>query len=236
MVERVDKVVLPGDILTDLSESEISSKIIIGPGLRQEADEIIVSKPGLLRLKKPNVYWVDCQQKRYVPERGDTVIGVVTAKAGDAFRVDVGGSELATLSYLGFEGATKRNRPDVKVGDIINTKFLVANKDMEPELVCIDSQGRSSGMGVIGRDGGYMFQCSLNLVRKLLSPECVLMKLLGRTMPFELAAGMNGRLWIKARSPKQTIFIANAIYASEYMLNEQIKAMCSKLGNVSIGT
>lgn len=55
-------------------------------------------------------------------------------------------------------------------------------------------------------------------------------------MPFELAAGMNGRLWIKARSPKQTIFIANAIYASEYMLNEQIKAMCSKLGNVSIGT
>lgn len=52
---------------------------------------------------------------QYVPERGDTVIGVVSAKAGDVFRVDVGGSELATLPYLGFEGATKRNRPDVKV-------------------------------------------------------------------------------------------------------------------------
>jgi exosome complex component RRP40 len=33
----------------------------------------------------------------------------------------------------------------------------VANKDMEPELVCIDSHGRSGGLGVIGRDGGLMF-------------------------------------------------------------------------------
>ena len=43
---------------------------------------------------------------------------------------------------------------------------MVANKDMEPELVCIDSHGRSSGLGVIGRDGGFMFQTSINLIRK----------------------------------------------------------------------
>lgn len=52
---------------------------------------------------------------QYVPVKGDSVVGVVTAKAGDMFRVDIGSSELATLSYLSFEGATKRNRPDVKV-------------------------------------------------------------------------------------------------------------------------
>ena len=47
------------------------------------------------------------------------MIGIVTAKSGDIFKVDIGGSELATLSYLAFEGATKRNRPDVKVTGII---------------------------------------------------------------------------------------------------------------------
>jgi exosome complex component RRP40 len=52
---------------------------------------------------------------QYVAVKGDTVIGIVTAKAGDVFRLDIGSSELATLSYLAFEGATKRNRPDVKV-------------------------------------------------------------------------------------------------------------------------
>lgn len=43
------------------------------------------------------------------------MIGIVTAKAGDIFKLDVGGSEQASLSYLAFEGATKRNRPNVQV-------------------------------------------------------------------------------------------------------------------------
>ena len=53
-----------------------------------------------------------------------------------------------------------------QVGDLVFAKLLLANKDMEPELVCIDSLGRSSGLGVIGRDGGLVHFCSLNLVRK----------------------------------------------------------------------
>ena len=44
------------------------------------------------------------------------MIGIITQKAGNIFRVDIGGSEQASLSFLSFEGATKRNRPDVKVG------------------------------------------------------------------------------------------------------------------------
>ena len=53
-----------------------------------------------------------------------------------------------------------------QVGDLVYARLLVANKDMEPELVCIDGGGRSFGMGVIGRDGGFMHTCSLNLIRK----------------------------------------------------------------------
>lgn len=56
-----------------------------------------------------------CYPFQYIPQRGDSVIGVITTKAGDVFCVDVGASELATLPYLAFESATKRNRPDVKV-------------------------------------------------------------------------------------------------------------------------
>lgn len=52
---------------------------------------------------------------QYIPVKGDSVIGIITHKSGDNFRVDIGGSEPASLSYLSFEGATKRNRPDVKV-------------------------------------------------------------------------------------------------------------------------
>ncbi|KAL3831183.1 hypothetical protein ACJMK2_044781 [Sinanodonta woodiana] len=231
MVDHVGTVFLPGDTIHNLNKSEKTGKIIIGPGLRQESETIIVSKPGILRHKEPNMYWIDSYQKRYVPVKGEQVLGVVTVKAGDVFRVDVGGSEQATLSYLSFEGATKRNRPDVKVGDIVFARLLVANKDMEPELICIDGAGRSSGMGVIGRDRGFMFTCSLNLIRKILSPGCILLKTLGNGNRFEITVGMNGRVWIHGRSVVDTIMVANAISAAEFMDNNQIRAMCSKLAD-----
>lgn len=53
------------------------------------------------------------------------MIGIITTKSGDVFKVDVGGSEQASLSYMAFEGATKRNRPNVQVGatnNITNNK------------------------------------------------------------------------------------------------------------------
>ena len=39
----------------------------------------------------------------------------MAGKGGDIFKIDIGGSDYASLSYMAFEGATKRNRPDVKV-------------------------------------------------------------------------------------------------------------------------
>lgn len=228
------EVFMPGDIVENLKVSEKTSKAVLGPGLRQEAETIFVLKPGILRHREPNIYWIDSHQKRYVPVRGESVIGIVTNKGGDVFRVDIGGSEMGSLSYLSFEGATKRNRPDVKVGDIVYAKLLMAMKDMEPELVCIDSAGRSAGMGVIGRDGGFLHTCSLNLIRKILSPNCPLLKLLGKSMPFEITVGMNGRIWVRARTSMQTINIINAISAAEYMDKSQIVAMCKKLSEAFI--
>ncbi|GFN91331.1 exosome complex component rrp40-like [Plakobranchus ocellatus] len=230
MAAPIGNVVIPGDIFsfTQLKSTDDAKKILLGPGLKENDLEIKVIRPGILRYRKPGVYWVDCHHKRYIPSKGESVIGIVNQKVGDIFRVDIGGSEQASLSYLSFEGATKRNRPDVKVGDIIYAKLLVANKDMEPEIVCIDSYGRSSGMGVI-RNGGFLFHTSLNLARKLLNPQCILLKTLGNRFQFEITVGINGRVWVKAHSDIQTIAIVNAIVASEYKDNDQIKEMCKRI-------
>ena len=60
----VNSVYLPGDVLHDLKQSESSGKTMLGPGLKKESDEVKVIKPGILRFKEPNVYWIDCHQKR----------------------------------------------------------------------------------------------------------------------------------------------------------------------------
>ena len=52
---------------------------------------------------------------------------------------------------------------------------------------------------------------------------------LGSRQKFEIAVGMNGRLWIKSPQPSDTIIVANAILASEYMSDKQIKRMVERL-------
>ncbi|XP_034633322.1 exosome complex component RRP40 [Trachemys scripta elegans] len=247
--ERVGQVVLPGDMLLLPSHPEadgerlwlgpgaaLPGRLVCGPGLRSCRAGLLVTKCGLLRHRQPGgagggsggAYWVDSQQKRYVPVKGDHVIGIVTIKAGDVFKVDVGGSEQASLSYLAFEGATKRNRPNVQVGDLIYGQFVVANKDMEPEMVCIDSSGRANGMGVIGHEG-LLFKVSLGLIRKLLAPNCEIIQELGQLYPFEIVFGMNGRIWVKAKTIQQTLIVANILEACEHMTAEQRTQAFAKL-------
>ncbi|XP_030002094.1 exosome complex component RRP40 [Sphaeramia orbicularis] len=232
---KVGEVLLPGDEFcfdTDdtisLTESVKAEKVVCGPGLRRSGDRLVVCKSGVLRHKQPNVFWMDAQQKRYVPAKGETVIGIVTTKSGDVFKVDFGGSEQASLSYLAFEGATKRNRPNVQVGDLVFAQFLIANKDMEPELVCIDGSGRANGMGVFGA-GGLLFMVSLGLVRRLLAPGSEIMSDLSQLFPCELVVGMNGRLWVKASSIQRTLIVSNLLQSCENMTATQRRELFKRV-------
>ena len=226
---NVNDVVVPGDVIQVPNEND-KEKFILGPGLQRHMDQILVTTSGVLRKKASNVYWVDSHRKRYIPVKGETVIGVVVYKSGDFFKVDIGSSEQASLSYLAFEGATKKNRPDVKIGDVFFAKLLQAGKEMEPELVCVDLFGKRGKLGVLQEDG-FVFTCSLNLIRKILNPQCTLLKLLGSKIPYDVALGMNGKIWLKTNSIKETIVIRNAILAAEHLTNEEIIPMCNDVIN-----
>jgi len=234
----VGDVVLPGDRFLVTASSK--GKVCLGPGLgladQNEAGggggsedglnkrAVNCSKAGVLKFRPPNVFWVDSHQKRYIPAIGDYLIGHIASKIGvDFFRTDIGAAQPAVLSYLHFEGATKKNRPNVKVGDLVFCRVLVDEKHREPEVACVDNFGKAAGMGLL--DGGMMIQISLNCVRKITSKDCILVKALGKHLPFELACGMNGRIWVKAASVKNTITVCNAISNCEFMNNGQIKLM-----------
>lgn len=229
MVITNERVVLPGDRAEEAETTAKAKKVILGPGLRRQDDKVIVCKAGTLKMRPPNTYWVDSYQKRYVPNRGELIIGCIVQKSGDIFRVDIGSSDTACLSYLAFESATKKYRPDVNIGDIIYGKLIVANKDYESELVCVDSMGKKGKLGVL--HGGFVFNCSINLVRKILNDNCPLLKSIEREMqiPMEIVIGMNGKIWIKTKNVKDCIAIGNAILATEHIPNEDIPKLCDNI-------
>jgi exosome complex component RRP40 len=108
----------------------------LGPGLLQlPGGPLISTKAGTLRHNQNRSKWyVESNSRRvstknpiqsprvypnlsqYVPAAQEAVIGVVVGKNGaEGFRVDIGGPHNANLDALAFEGATKRNRPNLKV-------------------------------------------------------------------------------------------------------------------------
>lgn len=64
---------------------------------------------------------------------------------------------------------------------------------------------------------------------RLLLPDCYILQELGNKVGFEIAVGLNGRVWIKGKTNRDTILVANAILNSEFMSKPQIKSMIDTL-------
>lgn len=132
------------------------------------------------------------------------------------FIVDIGAPFPAQLPMLSFEGATRRNRPNLATGDLVYARVITANRDMDPVLSCVDSQGRASGFGPLKE--GYVVECGLGHARSLLArPPAPVLAALGAKMQFELAVGMNGRVWLNSGSCATTVKAANVILQSQHV-------------------
>merc|ERR1712131_324305 len=150
-------------------------------------------------------------RKRYIPSKGDLVVGVVTHKHPEYYRVDINAPELATLSAMAFESATKRNRVNVQVG----------------EIVCVNLRtGKAEGMGVINSPTySYSIIVNLQAARKALSSECCLAKELGARFPYEWCIGVNGRVWVSTLNPQITSLICRILPKITFLTNDQIKKL-----------
>nr|XP_043617414.1 putative exosome complex component rrp40 [Erigeron canadensis] len=223
----VDQLVVPGDVILDLSNLSTQT-IKLGGGLRQDGDSISVMKAGKLRFTKPNKYWVETSQKRYVPSVGDNVLGVVMDTKPENFIVDIKGPALAFLPVLSFEGGTRRNIPKFEAGTLLYLRVVSANIGMNPELSCMDANGKAAEYGILKE--GYMFESSTGLSRMLLSsPPHLVLEGLGKKLSFEIAVGINGRFWVNASQASTVILVGNAIQKSESLSLVQQKIYLEKV-------
>jgi len=151
------------------------------------------------------------------------VIGIILDKITEQFTVDIGYHQTATLNFMNFENASKRNIPNLHPGDMVYCRVVIASRDMDPELSCLSMKGKADGFGKL--EGGYMFKCSTGLSRDCLAEDVMVLNQIANYKPYEISVGLNGRIWVNAGSPMDTILISNAILNSEHMSNNQIRAM-----------
>eukprot|EP00603_Paraphysomonas_imperforata_P013059 CAMPEP_0114459496 /NCGR_PEP_ID=MMETSP0104-20121206/5239_1 /TAXON_ID=37642 ORGANISM="Paraphysomonas imperforata, Strain PA2" /NCGR_SAMPLE_ID=MMETSP0104 /ASSEMBLY_ACC=CAM_ASM_000202 /LENGTH=209 /DNA_ID=CAMNT_0001632137 /DNA_START=168 /DNA_END=797 /DNA_ORIENTATION=- len=166
----------------------------------------------------------------YVPKIGDQVVGIIEDKGGDFYKVNILSGSTALLNRLAFEGASKRNKPEYKVGDVVYCKVKLAHKHLDTELTCISSsgvkKGWSSGEAIYGElMEGLTVRVRPLQAKKLLKPDCTVLNVLGRHLAFEVAIGMNGMLWVQATDVEDCIIIRNAIINSLELDAFQTEAM-----------
>ena len=221
-----NQVVLPGDIVGQIGAGS-DAMIRLGAGLSQKKADILSTRAGLLKEKNGEKFYVDSMQKRYVANEGDLVLGIITGRGPEAYDVNLGSAFEASLPYESFEKATKKNRPPWDVGDLVYARVTLANRDMLPELSCVNSRGKAAEFG--GLTEGYMVRCSIRLARSLLRKHNVCLKALGRRIAFETAVGMNGRVFVKAEKPETVILVVAAIQNSEHLSESETVAMVEEL-------
>jgi exosome complex component RRP40 len=219
--------VLPGQVV--LSVDALPAQITLGPGLIQTQDGLVSVYAGILHTNKTGEYWVDSNRKRHVPALGEPVIGIITAKTSDYYKVDIGTAMEAHLSTLAFEGATKRNKPNLSIGALVYGRLTLANRDMEPEMECVHGvTAKADGFGELKE--GFMVTCSIGLCRRLLDPKDAILRVIGDVVAYEVAVGMNGRVWVNSATSTTTIGIVRVIKDSETVWDEKaVKKMAKKV-------
>jgi exosome complex component RRP40 len=134
------EIIFPGeDVTTKITG--LSKSIKIGVGLSKVDEKVISNTVGIISYRPPTSYWVESNRKRYFAKTGDQVVGIIEDRGGDFYTVNIFNGMNCILNRLSFEGATKRNKPELKRGDVIYARVLNASKDVDTELSCLTLSG-----------------------------------------------------------------------------------------------
>jgi exosome complex component RRP40 len=214
-IERqIDEFVLPGDTiaLSSLpSPLDSTSSIILGPGLHYDADTCAFTSHACGHIREPSslTYYVDGHRPGASSlSNGDLVLGIVVRRQLETLLVDIGYNELASLSLYDFEGSTKRTKPNVDRGDVIYGRLKI-DGECQPQITCINEDGKADGMGVL-HENGYVFDIPIEIANDLIDHDNLLREL-GNEIPYEIAIGANGRIWVKATTTRTMIALRKVL-------------------------
>ena len=216
---------LPPAALATLTSSALGTSAALLPSNHLVIDAVL---PGLASASS-TVAYVANVTGRYDPNEGDGVVGVVVDRFAEDCKVHLGPacSFPGVLNLLAFEGATRRNRPRINVGDVVYAVVTDAGRYEECSLACVhEADGKSHGLGVLAGAAGNasaVVAVSLGLARALLDAPPFqkgdgasgVLRALGKRVPFEVAVGTNGRVWISAATPDAVAAVAQALGACE---------------------
>jgi exosome complex component RRP40 len=146
----------------------------------------------------------------YFPEVSDFVVGVVRFKSQINYHLDINSSLDGVLGELEFNGATKRNKPNLQIGSCIFCQVSETPKYLNPRLTCITTEKKEWTTGETKL-------CELKKCNLVYLPSSCLpylekiLPIMSKHVSFEVALGKNVVVWLSTSRVKNLIIISNLI-------------------------
>ncbi len=140
----------------------------------------------------------------------------------------------AILSNTSFNAASKRHRPNIKVGQTIICHITSACPHLDVEVSCEDPTTQKDWVTnevYFGQlpESGLLIDLPLAWCKSLMDRGCSVVSLIGQYLkPFEVAFGSNGRAYVVTADGqyKRMMLIADVLAKAEHMSTSQMEDMC----------
>jgi exosome complex component RRP4 len=213
------EIVIPGDILAD---EEYHS----GRGTFKENDKVCSSLVGLVAIRDKKISVIPLQSK-YIPKRGDVVIGEVTDIRFSMWNLDINSPYSGFLPASDVFGKEKRelNRT-FDVGDVL---FLRVVDVDEVKKVKLGLKGR--GLGKFR--GGILINITPTKVPRLIGKKGSMINMIKDETRCEVIVGQNGVVWVKGEPSMERVAekVINMIEDQAHTsgLTDRVRDMLAKL-------
>ena len=171
----------------------------------------------------------------YSAKKGDVVIGIITQKNYEFYKVDILANREAKLNSIDFEGATKNTKPILNVGDVVFALINQENKYSNASLTCktsSNSKGWSSGESTYGElKEGIVYKINRFHCLKLLENKEFIGRLKECVKNLKLKIGFNGRIWIKTDNLSDAPKVHKAIIECLDLQNDQKEVKLNEIFN-----
>ncbi|MBN1502866.1 RNA-binding protein [Candidatus Woesearchaeota archaeon] len=194
------EVVVPGDIIAE------GMNYLPSTGTYRQGQHIMASRMGIMRLEGKVVKIIPLAGK-YLPRRGDVIIGKIIDVNIMAWRVETNSAYSAMLSVKDGTSSFVRRGADLTriyaIGDYIITKIINVTSQKLVDLTM-------RGPGLKKLDGGRIIKVTPTKVPRIIGKEGSMVVMIKSLTNCDIMVGQNGIVWIKGE-PKDEILAVETI-------------------------
>lgn len=213
------QIVVPGDVL---AEGDYYS----GRGTFKSEDKVCSQLVGLVAIRDNKISVLPLQSK-YIPKRGDVVIGKITEVRFSMWNVDINSPYSGILPASDVFGRDKKDMSSAfDVGDSL---FLRVVDVDEVKKVKLGLKGR--GLGKFR--GGILINITPTKVPRLIGKKGSMINMIKQETKCEVVVGQNGLVWVKGQPEMERVVekVINTIEAEAHTsgLTDRVRDMLKEL-------